>query len=91
IIGFTKSIASFYAKNNIRANVIAPALVKTPMSERAQQNSEIIEFVKEKQPLDGGRIGVPEDLDAAVLFLLGDGTKLVTGQVLAVDGGWSVS
>lgn len=91
ILGFTKSIAAYYAPQNIRANVIAPALVATPMSERAQGNSEILDFVKTKQPLDGGRIGIPEDLDEATLFLLGDRSKFVTGQVLAVDGGWSVS
>ena len=44
-----------------------------------------------KQPLDGGRIGVPTDLDGAALLLLGDGGRFVTGQVLRVDGGWSVS
>lgn len=91
VIGFSKSVASRYAKDDIRVNVIAPALVETPMSERAQQNSEIIDFVSRKQPLDGGRIGRPEDLDAAVVFLLGDGAKYLTGQVIAVDGGWSVS
>ena len=51
----------------------------------------ILDFIKTKQPLDGGRIGLPDDLDAAVLFLLGSESKFVTGQILAVDGGWSVS
>ena len=91
VIGFSKSVASRYAADDIRVNVIAPALVETPMSERAQQNAEIIDFVSRKQPLDGGRIGRPEDLDAAVVFLLGDGASYLTGQVIAVDGGWSVS
>lgn len=91
IIGFSQSVASSYAKENIRVNVIAPALVETPMSERAQQNAEILEFVAKKQALDGGRIGRPDDLDAAVVFLLGKGAGYVTGQVIAVDGGWSVS
>jgi len=90
-IGLTKSLASYYAKDNIRVNVVAPALVETPMSERAQANEAILDFIKTKQPLDGGRIGVPDDLDAAVLFLLSPESKFVTGQVLAVDGGWSVS
>ena len=42
-------------------------------------------------PSDGGRIGRPEDLDAAVVWLLSDVSRFVTGQVIAVDGGWSVS
>ncbi len=91
IIGFSKSLAAYYAKKNIRVNVIAPALVETPMSGRAAQNDEIMDFVGKKQPLDGGRIGHPQDLDAAACFFLSDDSKFVTGQVLAVDGGWTVS
>ncbi|MFM1560042.1 MAG: SDR family oxidoreductase [Roseibacillus sp.] len=91
IEGFAKSLAAYYAKENIRVNVIAPALVETPMSERAQEDAEIMNFVKGKQPLDGGRIGAPGDLDSAVLCLLGEAGRYVTGQVLKVDGGWSVT
>ena len=91
IVGLTKSAAAHYTKQNIRVNAIAPALVATPMSGRAQTNDEIMSFIKHKQPLDGGRIGVPEDLDGAAVFLMSDAAKFVTGQVLAVDGGWSVS
>lgn len=91
IVGLTQSAASYYAPKNIRLNVIAPALVETPMSGRAQQNPAIMEFIKTKQPLDGGRIGIPSDLDAAAVFFMSDASKFVTGQVLAVDGGWCVS
>lgn len=91
IAGFSKSIASYYAADGIRVNVIAPALVETPMSERARGNEEIQSFIRTKQPLEGGRMGVPEDLDEAVVFLLGDGSRFMTGQVVTVDGGWSVS
>jgi len=91
ILGFSKSIAAYYAPKNIRVNVIAPALVATPMSQRARDNDDIMEFIRVKQPLDGGRIGQPEDLDEAVLYLLGDRSRFVTGQVLAVDGGWTVT
>ena len=90
-IGFTKSIASYYANQGIRANLIAPALVESPMSTRALGNEAIMDFVRQKQPLDGGRVGVPEDLDEAALFFLSDASHFVTGQVLAVDGGWSVT
>lgn len=91
VIGFTKSIASHYAPDGIRANVLAPALVASPMSERAKGNEAIMDFVARKQPLDGGRIGVPEDLDAAAVYFLSEASRFVTGQVLAVDGGWSVT
>lgn len=91
IIGLTKSAAAYYASKNIRFNVLAPALVATPMSERAQENEAIMQFAASKQPLDGGRVGQPEDCDAAAVYLLSDAAKFVTGQVLAIDGGWTVT
>jgi NAD(P)-dependent dehydrogenase (short-subunit alcohol dehydrogenase family) len=91
IIGLTKSAAAYYAPANIRFNVLAPALVATPMSQRAQDDQQVLEFITTKQPLDGGRIGQPRDLDAAAVYFMSEGSRFVTGQVLAVDGGWSIS
>lgn len=91
VIGFTKSCAAYYAPHNIRFNVLAPALVDTPMAQRAVGNETIQRFVRGKQPLDGGRVGRADDLDAAVVYFLSDESRFVTGQVLAVDGGWTVS
>jgi NAD(P)-dependent dehydrogenase (short-subunit alcohol dehydrogenase family) len=91
VIGLTKSLAAYYATHNIRINLLAPALVETPMSERASKNDVIMSFVKTKQPLDGGRNGKPEDLDAAAVYFMSDGSKFTTGQTLYVDGGWEVS
>lgn len=91
IIGFSKSTAAYYAGHSIRVNVLAPALVETPMAQRAATNAAILDFIRTKQPLDGGRIGRPEDLDAAAAFFLGDASAFCTGQVLAIDGGWCVS
>jgi NAD(P)-dependent dehydrogenase (short-subunit alcohol dehydrogenase family) len=91
IIGFTKSIAAYYAAQNIRVNVLAPALVETPMAQRAASDEGILRFVGTKQPLDGGRIGQPEDLDGAAVYFMSEASRFTTGQVLAVDGGWSVS
>jgi NAD(P)-dependent dehydrogenase (short-subunit alcohol dehydrogenase family) len=87
----TKSAAALYAEKNIRFNVLAPALVATPMSERAQGEQAILEFIATKQPLEGGRIGKPSDFDAAAIYFLSDDSRFVTGQVFAIDGGWSVS
>ena len=91
IIGFSKSIAAFYSKDNIRVNVIAPAVVETPMAQRAANNPEILSFIRAKQPLDGGRIGRPDDCDGLALYFMSDQSCFTTGQVVAVDGGWSVS
>lgn len=91
IIGLTKAAAACYAPQGIRFNVLAPALVATPMSERAQQSADIMAFIRTKQPLDGGRIGDPTDLDGAAVYFLSDESKFTTGQVLAVDGGWCVT
>lgn len=91
IIGFSKTIAAYYAKDNIRVNVIAPALVETPMAQRAANDENILSFIKTKQPLDGGRIGKAEDLDGLAVYFMSDQSKFTTGQVVAVDGGWSVS
>ncbi len=91
IIGFSKSVAAYYAKERIRVNVIAPALVDTPMSQRAAGDEVIQYFIKTKQPLDGGRIGQPNDLDGLALYFMSDQSKFTTGQVVAVDGGWCIS
>ena len=91
VIGFTKSLAAYYAKDNIRINILAPALVETPMSERASKDEQIMNFVKTKQPLDGGRNGKPEDLDGAAIYFMSEASKFTTGQTLYVDGGWEVS
>ncbi len=91
IIGLSKATAAHYAAHNIRANVIAPGLVHTPMAKRAAGNEEIMDFVQTKQPLDGGRIAVPGDYDGAALYLLSDESAFMTGQVISIDGGWTVS
>jgi NAD(P)-dependent dehydrogenase (short-subunit alcohol dehydrogenase family) len=91
VVGFSKSCAAYYASEDIRFNVIAPALFETPMAERAANNEAIQRYIRTKQPLDGGRIGQPEDADQAAVFLLSPEAKFITGQVLSVDGGWCVS
>jgi len=91
IEGFSKSVSARYAADDIRINVVAPALVETPMARRAAGDEAVLRFISRKQPLDGGRIGKPEDLDAAVVYFLSDASRFVTGQVLYIDGGWRVS
>lgn len=91
IIGFSKSVAACYAKDNIRVNMLAPGLVETPMSKRASADESIQAFVKTKQPLSGGRMGKASDLDGLAVYFMSDQSAFTTGQLIAVDGGWSVS
>ncbi|MFP3880782.1 MAG: SDR family NAD(P)-dependent oxidoreductase [Actinomycetota bacterium] len=87
---FVRATASRYASEGIRVNAIAPGLVHTPMSERAAADTETVEYAKRKQPLAGGFLEPAPVADAAV-FLLSDESSQITGQVIDVDGGWSVT
>jgi NAD(P)-dependent dehydrogenase (short-subunit alcohol dehydrogenase family) len=90
IVAMSKSMAAYYAPQKIRVNVIAPALVRTPMSARAQNDPAILDLMKTKQPLAGDLIEA-QDVARASLFLLGDDSRMITADTLAVDAGWSVS
>lgn len=89
IISLTRAIAAYYAKDGIRANVLCPGLIATPMSQRAQSSAHIRERLPELQPLSGD-FGAPEDVAQAALYLASDRARFVTGAVLTVDGGWTV-
>lgn len=89
-IALVTSMASYYAPKSIRVNAIASGLVDTPMAQRAAADPKIVAFAEEKQPLAGGLLDAA-DLAGTALFLLSDESAMVTGQSIAVDGGWSVS
>jgi NAD(P)-dependent dehydrogenase (short-subunit alcohol dehydrogenase family) len=82
--------AAYYAPSGIRINVIAPGLVRTPMSARAQANPQITEFMKHKQPLTKDLLSA-EDIAKTACFLLRNDSSPITGQIVTVDGGWTVS
>ena len=82
LIGFTKTIALEYASRNITSNAIAPGFIDTDMTKALGE--EIIKNILDRVPLK--RMGTPEDIAAAVVFLAGPGSY-VTGQVLEVSGG----
>ena len=88
IISLSRAMASFYAPQGLRVNVVAPGLIATPMSHRAQSDPHILERLRQLQPLTGA-MGQPEDIAAAVAYLASDDARFVTGTVLTVDGGWT--
>jgi len=90
IISMSRAMAAYYAPHKIRVNVIAPSLVRTPMSLRAQSDEPLLEFIAHKQPLSQGMLDACDVAETA-LFLLGDESRHITGQVITVDGGWTVS
>jgi NAD(P)-dependent dehydrogenase (short-subunit alcohol dehydrogenase family) len=89
ITALMTSMAATYAKDGIRVNVVAPSLTRTPMATRAASDERILAFARHKQPLAGEMLDPAEVANAAVFFL-SDESRAVTGQVLKVDGGWSV-
>jgi NAD(P)-dependent dehydrogenase (short-subunit alcohol dehydrogenase family) len=90
IIAMSRSIASYYVRSRIRVNVIAPALTRTPMSRRAQNDPAVRDYVARKQPLVGGMLE-PGDVASVAAFLLSDDARAITGEVVTVDGGWVVT
>lgn len=90
ILALSRSMAAYYAPRKIRVNAIAPALVRTPMSARAQQDEAILDLMRTKQPLCEDLMEAEDVADAAV-FLMSDAARRITGDVLTVDAGWCVS
>jgi NAD(P)-dependent dehydrogenase (short-subunit alcohol dehydrogenase family) len=86
----TRTAASYYAQHRIRINAVAPSVVRTPMSRRAQSDPSICDLLKRKQPLTGTFLE-PEQVAHLALFLLSDAAAAITGQVFPIDAGWSIS
>jgi NAD(P)-dependent dehydrogenase (short-subunit alcohol dehydrogenase family) len=89
VIGLTKAAAVDYGTLNIRVNAIMPGVIETPMIVRASQEPNFAKqfaALRERHPI--GRLGQPEEIAKAALWLLSDDASFVTGTALAVDGGY---
>lgn len=88
LIGLTRSMATYYAPQHIRVNVLCPGTIRTPMSARTATDPALADFVARMQPLANGP-GEPEDVAEAALFLTSDSARFITGVALPIDGGWT--
>ncbi len=89
IIMFTKSIALEYAQYNIRCNCVCPGTVRSKFLEPYMDDTESREGLSRLQPL--GRVGEPEDVANAILYLASNHASWVTGSTMIVDGGLSIT
>jgi len=91
VLGLTKTAALEYAKAGIRVNAVCPGPTQTPLVDRIlnaqpQIANQIVEAIKAREPL--GRMGQPEEIAEAVVWLCSEAASFVTGAALAVDGGF---
>ena len=87
IVQMTKALALEWAPYKIRVNAIAPTFIQTPMSIPWLKDKAFKKFVISRSPW--GRLGLPQDVVGAVLFLVSDAADLITGSTLLIDGGWT--
>ena len=89
IVGLTKAAALDYAKSNIRVNAVCPGIIETPMMDRFSGGTpEGRERVIAQEPV--GRMGTPEEIAAAVVWLCSDAAAFVVGHAMIIDGGQTV-
>ena len=87
VVNLTRELACQWARQGVRVNAIAPGFFPSEMTEALESDDRAQGFIRRNCPV--GRMGRPDELDGAVLFLASDASTYCTGQVLTVDGGWT--
>jgi NAD(P)-dependent dehydrogenase (short-subunit alcohol dehydrogenase family) len=88
VVGLTRSAALKWAKDGIRVNAVCPGVIDTPMSATAASDPQIRAIIEQMTPM--GRMGRPEEVAAAVLWLCSEQASFITGHPLVIDGGATV-
>ena len=87
VAGLTRQFAITYGPRNIRVNAVAPGYIETPMTAGIRESADAVTYLESLHPI--GRLGQPEEVAAATLFLASDAASFITGVVLPVDGGYT--
>lgn len=86
LVNFTRGLAGEWGARGIRVNAIAPTFVRTKLTENLRGNREMVEKIENRTPM--GRFAEPEEIAGGILYLCSRASSMVTGHVLAIDGGW---
>jgi NAD(P)-dependent dehydrogenase (short-subunit alcohol dehydrogenase family) len=88
VINLTRELAAQWARRGVRVNALAPGWFRSELTNAMFDSTKGLAFIERNTPV--GRVGAPDELDGALLFLAGDDSTYVIGQTLAVDGGWTI-
>jgi NAD(P)-dependent dehydrogenase (short-subunit alcohol dehydrogenase family) len=88
VVNLTRELGAEWARRGVRVNALAPGFFPSEMAAEMIEDEQSAKFLRRNTPV--GRPGRPHELDGALLFLASDASTYVTGQTLAVDGGWTV-
>ncbi len=87
VVNMTRALAAEWAPHGVRVNAIAPTFARTELTSRLRQDADKVRIIQERTPL--GRFAEPEEMAGGILYLASAASSMVTGHVLAIDGGWT--
>jgi len=87
VVNMTRALAAEWAPFNVRVNAIAPTFVRTRLTERLQKDESMMAEIRRRTPM--GRLAEPEEMAGGILYLASPASAMVTGHILAIDGGWT--
>jgi len=86
----TRTMAAEWAEHGIRVNIVAPTVTRSPLAEQALRDSPTFAAAVREKNLLRRDLAEPEEISAPVIFLASDAASMITGQILVVDGGWTM-
>jgi NAD(P)-dependent dehydrogenase (short-subunit alcohol dehydrogenase family) len=86
VVNFTRGLAAEWGSRGVRVNAIAPTFVRTGLTAKLREDTAMVAAIEGRTPM--GRFAEPEEMAGGILYLASRASSMVTGHVLAIDGGW---